>query len=88
MYLMDSGYKSTVTLRIGQAVVWGPAPIGFAQIDELMRRRVRLIYRAKSGGMKRPVVNVNRVASQPMLLDLNNPFDRAERSKSKTYRIG
>jgi hypothetical protein len=77
----------TITLARGQAVAWRASPNGIAQIEELRRKRVRLVYRTKRGTYRRPVVDVARAVADQLLFDLHNPFNRADVSRSRTYRL-
>lgn len=73
-----------MTLSRGQMVLWSPAPGGVAQIDELRRTRVRLVYFARTGRMRRPVVPANRVRPDPSSL-FTNLFGRGVLPQSKQY---
>lgn len=78
----------TVRLRVGQAVEWDPAPGGIAQIDEVLRRNVRLIYRTRRGALRRPLARPEDLITRPKLLDLHNPFGRPiARPREKEFAI-
>jgi hypothetical protein len=63
-------------LTTGQPVRWPPAPRGFAQVEEVRRKCVRLFYVTKSGRSRRPVVRVDRIDTGDVLA-FPNPFGRA-----------
>ena len=84
---------STITIRIGQVVPWPSAPMGFAQVSDLRRKKVEICYPFKNGRIARPIV---RVAELAMLMHreqvqqpfpFHNPFHRALRPKSKAYEV-
>jgi len=81
----------TITLAVGQAIPWPPAPMGIAQIAELRRRRVMLVYPFKNGRIAHPLVSVDDLARllehSPLLFALNNPFNRAVRGRTRTYAL-
>ena len=60
-----------MTLSKGQMVLWSPAPNGVAQIDDLFRTRVRLVYMTRTGRLRRPVVSAQRVKPDPSSLFTN-----------------
>jgi hypothetical protein len=78
--------KGVVTLHTGMAVPWPASPLGFAQVEDLMRTRVRLAYRCKNGRVRRPVVSVRKL-TQGLLFPIENPFERACLPKVKQYVI-
>jgi hypothetical protein len=83
--------EPTVTLSIGQAIPWPKAPGGIAQVCELRRRNVRIIYLTHRGRPRfriLPAVNVARLMrAMPLMFELHNPFDRGVRPQSKTYGV-
>ncbi len=78
--------ETTMTFTTGQAVPWRHAPGGIAQIEDLLRRRVRLFYRCKNGRIRRPLVRASELKDE-LLFRLHNPFDRGVMPRSKTYRM-
>lgn len=73
--------SKTVTFAVGQPVPWPKAPGGIAQVEDVMRRRVRLAYRARTGRWRFPVVRAAVLArlieeQQAPLLPLRNPAFR------------
>ena len=77
-----------ICLQVGQAVAWAAAPGGIAQIEELRRRRVRLVYRCKNGKHRHPVIRVEQVAQLPaLLIPMVNPLDRGVLPRSKSYEL-
>jgi hypothetical protein len=78
----------TIRLRIGQAVQWPPAPDGVAQIEEILRRRVRLVYRTRRGTLRHPLARPEHLMRRPMLLEVHNPLGRAiGRPREKEFVI-
>lgn len=73
-------------LSVGTAVPWAPAPGGIAQVDDLLRRRVRLVYRCKNGRLRRPVVPASRLVDR-LLFNLHNPLDRGCPAKTRAYAV-
>jgi len=61
--------------------------MGFAQIEELRRRNVRLVYRCRNGRTRHPIVSAAVIANRPLLVDLHNPYDRGVISRSKTFEV-
>lgn len=51
-----------VAFSVGQPVAWPPAPLGAAQVEELRRSCVRLVYRCDTGTLRRPVVPAAELA--------------------------
>jgi hypothetical protein len=77
-----------LTLRLGQAVSWPHSPSGIAQVDELGRSRVRICYRTARGKLRFARVAAGKLAAQqPLLFDLHNPLNRADRRKLKTFEV-
>lgn len=85
---MNAPPKS-VTFRIGQAVSWRSAPMGLAQICELRRRRVRICYPCKNGRIRSPIVSIAALLREPLLIPLENPFNRAllPRPRERTFEL-
>ena len=46
---MNQATDSTVTFSKGQTVFWPPAPLKFAEVEDVMRTRVRLFYKHRTG---------------------------------------
>lgn len=89
---MPTDAAQTITLAVGQVVYWPASPTGFAQIDDLRRSNVGLVYPVgRRGTVRRPLVPVGRLAALvtdcPLLFDLHNPFGRGCLRRTKTYRI-
>lgn len=76
-----------ITLQTRQLVNWPPAPTGVAQVDELLRTRVRLFYRTKTGRDRRPLVSAVRLTPRSDYL-LDNVFLRAVPKRSKEFKGG
>lgn len=82
----------TVTFRIGQTVVWTRAPSGLAQVEELRRKRMTLLYR-RGARICRCQARVTAVAALqrdcPTLFQMpENMLGRGVLKREKTYRIG
>lgn len=87
-----------VTFSLAQPVHWPPAPQGIAQVAELRRTCVRLVYRSREkpnrrGRVRQPIVNVTRLKAiqekAAPLLPLSNVMGRGmARGKSKTFVVG
>jgi len=81
----------SITLSLGQPVPWKPAADQIAQVCELRRRKVMLVYPCKNGLMRFPVVKPQRIAealSTNPLIPMHNPFNRAiRRPKEKVYAL-
>ncbi len=68
-----------ITFAKGDPVPWPPAPGGIAQIDDLRRTCVRLVYAARTGRLRFPVVaaaEVARLAAADPVLPMANPMGR------------
>jgi hypothetical protein len=75
-----------ITITLGQMVDWPPAPDRVAQVDELRRSCVRLVYRTKSGRLRRPIVRAARLAiGQTFLPGVTNAMNRGVLPRSKQY---
>ena len=78
-------------LTTGQIVHWPPAPLGWAQVIELRRTKVRLFYVSRRGTDKFPEVNVRYLAAiqdgNGPLLPLFNPLRRACMGRSKRFPV-
>ena len=92
---MEATAPQTIELHTGQIVPWPPAPGRFAQVDELLRRNVRVVYRTSTGRTRRPLVKPARLvellardAREQPLLPLTNPLRRGTLSRRKTFTIG
>jgi hypothetical protein len=88
--------ESEITLALGHAVPHPHAPEGLAQIDELLRRNVVLIYRTKKlGRLRRSTVSASEVAQRirragargELPLPLTNILGRGVRPREKTYPL-
>lgn len=77
--------RTTITLHVGQAVPWRHSPSGFAQICELRRTRVRLFYRTRNGHDRFALVPAGDVCCQQLLFELNNPYNRGQIPRQKTF---
>jgi hypothetical protein len=85
---------SEVVFRVGQLVTWPAAGGGVAQVDSLLRRRVRIYYPTKAGNPRFATVAAEVLANacqeQPLLFDVQNPFFRGvlPNPKSRRYQVG
>ncbi len=76
---------------MGQLVCWPAAPEQLAQVAELRRSRVRIVYRTVSGRWRQPVVKAAALAAiqataDPPPLPLHNPMGRGiVRRQEKTF---
>lgn len=77
---------NTTTIRSGTTVRWPPAPSMLAQVEQVLRSRVRLFYRCRTGRIRRPLVRLDQLSIEPMLV--HNPFGRAERTPVKKKAAG
>jgi hypothetical protein len=79
----------SVILAVGQLVPWIPSPTSFAQVAEVRRTCVRLVYVTKRGTILRPVVSVQRIMDQraPWPLPLVNPLSRGFVAKERTFNV-
>ena len=80
---------SSTLFRLGQWVVWPRSPSGFAQVDELRRTRLALLYH-RGGRICRAIVRADRVAEQqrlqPTLFEMpDNPLGRGVLKREKRY---
>jgi hypothetical protein len=80
--------EMTITLHRTQVISWPDAPGGIAQIDELRRTRVRIVY-PRNGKLCRPIVKASAIADAMLnpTLPIRNPLERAEVKHEKTYKI-
>jgi hypothetical protein len=76
-----------VTLRIGQAIEWPRAAGGIAQIQELRRLNVRIVYLCRNGRVRYRLLRAADAARRPLLFQLENPLNRGVVAKSKTFRV-
>lgn len=87
----------TVTFRVGQTVRWPYAYLQVAQVDELRRTCVRLVYGTRRGHTRYRVIPAadlaaiaeedgRRPGASP-LLPLHNPLGRGVLARAKTYTI-
>lgn len=82
---------ASIELHLGQIVPYPPAPEGVAQVAELGRSRVWLLYPRK-GRICRAVVSVTKIQSwqrrSPLLFAVDNPLGRGIRqpAKAKFYK--
>lgn len=86
----------TVTFTTGQPVRWPPAYMRTAQVDELRRTCVRLVYVTRRGRLCFTVGNAARLAAvqepalgeeAPLIQLTHNPLGRGARPRSKTFAI-
>ena len=59
----------------------------FAQICELRRRRVRICYRCKKGTFRFALVPAAKVCLQQLLFAMDNPYNRGQICKTKTFEL-
>ena len=82
---------SKITFTVGEAVPWRAAPCGVAQIAELRRTRVRLCYPTKKGTIRFALIHAqelaNRIRKEPLLLAIQNPFNRGIMRRSKEFLL-
>lgn len=81
-----------VTFTTGQPVRWPPAPDQLAQIDELRRTTVRVLYATKTGRLRRPIVRAAELGQLqrdvPPVLPIHNLFGRGIlRRHSKSFAM-
>lgn len=85
-----TAHKTILTLCIGQAVPFPPAPDGLAQVDDLHRSRVTLLY-LRRGRLCRRRVAVTAVAAwcrdQPLLCGDDNWLRRGVRPRAKAFAV-
>lgn len=94
MSTTTAGRIESIELETGQLVPWPPAPGGFAQVDELLRRRVTLFYKAGTGRVRHPRVSAALIAEllaatskrQP-LLPMKNALGRGALKRRKTFTL-
>lgn len=85
----------TIEFHTGQPVPHAAAPNRLAQIDELCRRNIVIIYTARTGRVRRVRLSAAELAKRiehenrrSPLLPINNPLGRGVRLKTKTFTIG
>jgi hypothetical protein len=86
---------AAITLHLGQPIEWPAAPLGIAQVDELRRVNVRILYACKTGRILRPIVHPSDIARHqgrlpqpPLFAAIENPFNCGIlHRKEKTYTI-
>lgn len=79
-----------MTFRIGQPVPSTRSPAGIAQVEDLLRTNVQLLWRDDAGRIRRERVNACRLArrlkAEPFLIPIpDNPFGRAVWPRCKTF---
>ena len=77
----------TRTLTIGDVVAWPSSPSGLAQVDELRRKKVRLVYRTKGGKFRYATVSVAELCGPGPLFEMKNLFGRAAFPRTKTFNV-
>lgn len=78
----------TLTLRAGQTVHWKPASLGWAQIIELRRTRVRLCYLTRKGRLRFALVPARALKELVNTLPIFNPLNRAiPQKKEKAFEV-
>jgi hypothetical protein len=76
------------TFELGQSINWPPAPMALAQVVELRRSRVRVLYRCRTGRVRQPLVPARDLAALQEIeppLPLPNAMDRAAMRGRKTF---
>jgi hypothetical protein len=73
--------SAPIIFAIGEPVPWHQAPGGIAQISDLLRCNVELLWRDERGRIRRQRVNAARLAAmasaQPFLFPIDpNPYGR------------
>ena len=56
-------------------------------MSELRRKKVRLCYITKKGTVRFALVKVSKLAAQPLLFPMDNPFNRGRIVRQKTFEI-
>ncbi len=86
--------SSSITLRVGQVIPWPAAPMGMAQITELRRSKVRIVYPHKHGrrrSVAQPIVAAAKVAelltNSPLIFQMENLYQRGVVPRSKVFQI-
>ncbi len=82
---------NSVTLQIGQMVPWPESPDGVAQVDDLHRTRVTILY-WRRGRLCRAQPRAAELATlirrQPLLItEPPNVFQRAALPRAKTFEV-
>jgi hypothetical protein len=81
------GGAMTITLTTGQPIRWKPSASGIAQIDELRRSCVRVVYRTKRGTLRFRVVHVSKLNFGDVL-PFPDPFNRGSSGLyTKTFTL-
>ena len=80
-----------MTLHVGQSVPWPTAPDGVAQVEELLRSNVGLLY-LRRGRLCRARVAAGRIARliqlAPLLIQQDNLLQRAiVRKRQKSFEL-
>ena len=79
---------SAVTLYKGQMIHWPRAVGGYAQVDDLRRKKVRLVYRTKRGTLRFAIVAAVELAHrQTFMPGVTNVLDRGLLPAAKTYEF-
>jgi len=61
--------------------------MGIAQICELRRSRVRICYPCKNGRIRQPIVSAAKLMREPLLIPMENPFNRAVLPRERTFNL-
>ena len=72
---------------MGQPIHWPAAPHGIAQVEQLGRMRVRLVYRTRTGRWRHPLVRVESIDFTTPPLPMHNPLGRGCLARSKCYQV-
>lgn len=88
--LRAGGNVCPPTFTTGHTVPWPAAPLGWAQIVELRRTKVRLCYRCRNGRLRFPIIAARALAertaaAQDPPLPLFNPIGRGGMGKRKEF---
>jgi hypothetical protein len=84
--------NASVTFAIGQTVPWPHASGGIAQVEDLLRKNVGVLWLDEKGRVRRERVNAGRLADyanrNPLLLKLEpNPYGRGIVLRRKTFNV-
>lgn len=79
----------SITIERGEAVSWSQSPAGIAQVDELLRTHVVLGWydRHRWRTQRIPAWVFDLARRQALLGNLQNPFGRGVRPRSKVFNV-
>lgn len=81
-----------ITFYVGQPVPWHQSPSGIAQVEDLLRSNVQLLWVDDAGRLRRRRVNVGKVNDyaerNPFLIFVpDNPYNRGIVRLEKTFEL-